>query len=263
MSELQINRDTEIRRFAKVVNQTPAQLKFLGKLDGAELMKLRTQLNTKLLKEFEPTFKKIAKGGGLIPEALIATLCMKFFGPRLTANTAYYTPAERSTKMGKKFTPEFLAAVAQELIPEFAEPMLRDQPIELMRPCTMIMLKKGDYYVMGSFVDFTPFDKLLALMNDINDPLASLKICSFCQRKDRMAQLVEHFSDEQVREFIVAGHANPELLPEILNIAAEMTDEEKQRQKGITEALGDDYVERSRQQMVALGLEAELGALFD
>ena len=67
------------------------------------------------------------------------------------------------------------------------------------------------------------------------------------------------FSDEQVREFIVAGHANPELLPEILNIAAEMTEEEKQRQKAITEALGDDYVERSREQMVALGLEAELG----
>lgn len=263
MSDLKINRDTEIRRLAKVTNLPETELTFLNKLDGSELMKLRGQLNTKLLKEFEPTFKKLASGGGLLPESMIAKLCMKFFGPRLTANTAYYTPAERSTKMGKKFTPEFLAAVAQELIPEFAEPLLRDQPVELMRPCTMIMLEKRDYYTMGSFVDFTPFEKLLALMNDINDPLASLKICSFCQRKDRMAQLVEHFSDEQVREFIITGHANPELLPEIMNIAANMTDDEKLRQKGITEALGDDYVERSRKQMVALGLETELGSLFD
>ena len=166
------------------------------------------------------------------------------------------------TKMGKRFTPEFLSAVAQELIPEKAEPMLRDQPLELMRPCMQIMLANRDYYIMGSFIDFMPYEKLLALMNDINDPLASLQACSFCQRKDRMAQLVEHFSDEQVREFIVVGHQNPELLPEILNIAANMSSSEQQRMKTITEGLGDDYIERSREQMVALGLEPKLAALF-
>ena len=257
-----IDRQTELRRFSKVTQRTEDELGFLGPLDGAALMKLRTQINTLLLKDFEPIFKKLAAGGKLMPDGLSAKLCMSVFGPRLTANVAYYTPAERSTKLGYRFTPEFLAAVAHELIPERAEPLLRDQPVELMRPCTLIMLKEKDYYVMGSFVDFTPFEKLIALMDDIDDPLASLRICSFCQRKDRMAQLVEHFSDQQVSDFIQTAHEHDDLLTEVLRIASHMSEEQKDRMKVMTTTLGDDYVQRSKERGEALGLQAELGRLW-
>ena len=259
---MRVDRQTEARRLAHVLHQPEHELDYLAPLDGVGLMQLRRHVNAMLLARFEPTFKRIAAGGKLAPDAMVAKLCTKFFGPRITANMAYYTPEARATRLGARFDAEFLTAVTRELIPEKAEPMLNHQPLDLMRPVTANLLAAREYYTMGGFVDFMPFDKLLALMDYVGDPEASLRICSFAQRKDRIAELVEHFSDLQVREFITTAHTEPQLLEEIMRIAAEMSPEMLQRQHRITQSLGEDYVARSRETAEALGLRSQLKPLF-
>ena len=232
-----MDRQTELRRLAQTLHKSESDLSYLEKLSADALKKVRMGFQNALLEEFEDLFKKLAGAGKLAPDAVSALLCKKVFGPAITANLSYYTPVEKAAAMCKHFDAEFLAEVSREQIPERAEPMLRDLPVDLMREVTRLMAESGDYHVMGAMTDFLPEDKLMVLMEEVPSAEANLRVSSFAQRKDRIGKLASRLSDDKLKDFIKAGFSSDELTNEISLITIAMGTAEQKRMAKLTDAI--------------------------
>ena len=127
-----MDRNTELRRLAQALHKSPEQLAYLGNVDAVGLQKIRNRFQNSLLDKFGPVFEKIAGAGKLAPDAISATLCTKVFGPAITANMSYFTPMSKAVGLAKHFDADFMADVAREQIPERAQEMLSELPVELL-----------------------------------------------------------------------------------------------------------------------------------
>jgi hypothetical protein len=259
---MNIDRDTELRRLARVLHREPGQLGHLAALDGAGLMKLRTLIQNSLLEEFAGLFEKIAASGKLAPDALSALLCRKVFGPSITANMSYYVPADRAARMCKHFDDEFMAEIAREQIPERAKEQLEKLPVDLMRGVTRQMLASRDYHIMGGFTDYLPEDKAMILMEEIADLADSLRISSFAQRKDRVARLTAKMDDQQIRSLIEAAFKAPEFINEVGLVTAQMPPKDQQRMAKLSDAVDPKHRATARQAAEKNGTLEQLQPFF-
>lgn len=259
---MSIDRSTEIRRLAKVLHVEPPDLDYLDALDGVELQEIRQAFQNRLLEDHGETFAKMAAGGKIAPDALSAMLCRKIFGPTITANMAYYTPAEKAAKMIGHFDDEFLAEVVRQQIPEKAQDLLEKIPVDLMRGTTRTLLASQDYHIMGGFTDYMPQDKVAALMHEITDVADNLRVSSFCQHKDRIAELTMNFDDELLKKLIEAAFSSEDFIIEVGLVTAEMPAEGQQRMAKLTDQVNPEYRKRAREVAEQQGSTEALSAYF-
>lgn len=253
---MSLDRDTELRRLAQLLHVQTEALDYLQPLDGTELQALRQAFQSLLLDDHGPTFAKMAAGGKIAPDALSAMLCKKVFGPTLTANMSYYTPAAKAAKMCSHFDAHFMAEIAREQMPDRAEELLRDLPTDLMRGATRELLANGDYHILGGFTDYMPEDKVAALMHEITDMADNLRVSRFCQRKDRIAKLTAGMSDEMLSELLKTANDNEEFLLEVGLVTAEM---DATMQKRAAE-MADQAAPGLREKMKPVAEKHQLGA---
>lgn len=250
---MNIDRPTELRRLALALHRSPEQLGYLAALDGAALMKLRSQLQTSLLDRFSSLFEKLANSGKLAPDALSALLCKKVFGPSITANMSYYVPTDRAVKMCKHFDAPFMAEIAREQIPERAKDQLENLPVELMKGVTRELLASKDYAQMGGLTDYLPEEKGTVLMQEIKDPADNIRISSFAQRKDRIARLAVSLNDARLTQLIAAAFESEAFIHEVGLVTAEMGAKDQQRMAKLTDALNKDFRPRAKALAEATG----------
>ena len=259
---MRIDRPTELRRLAKVMHKSEKELAYLDDLDGTALQRLRQALQASLLDRFADLFERMAAGGKIAPDALSALLCKKVFGPTLTANMSYYTPTDKSVKMSKHFSDDFLTEIAREQIPERAQEQLEKLPVDLMRPVTRNLLAMKDYSSMGGFMDYMPEDKIITLMEEVKDPADHLRVSSFAQRKDRVARIATTLDDETIKRQIEVAYSDADFIMEVGLVASEMDAANQQRMARLTDEVNPDYREKSREMARQAGLEDQLQAFF-
>ncbi len=259
---MSIDRSTEIRRLAKLLHREPGELSYLDALDGVELQEIRQAFQNRLLEDHGATFAKMAAGGKIAPDALSAMLCKRIFGPTITANMAYYTPAEKAAKMISHFDDEFMAEVVREQIPDRARELLEKIPVDLMRGTTRTLLASRDYHIMGGFTDHMPQEKVAALMHEITDVADNLRVSSFCQRKDRIAELTMKFDDELLKKLIEAAFTSEDFIVEVGLVTAEMPAAGQQRMAKLTDTVNPEYRKRARAIAERQGSTEALAAYF-
>ncbi len=259
---MSIDRSTEIRRLAQLLHRDANELGYLDALDGQDLQELRQAFQNRLLEDHGETFAKMAAGGKIAPDALSAMLCKKIFGPAITANMSYYTPPEKAAKMCSHFDDAFMTEVAREQIPDRARELLEGLPVDLMRGVTRALLASKDYHIMGGFTDYMPQEKVAALMHEITDIADNLRVSSFCQRKDRMAELTAQFDDEMLKKLIEAAFTSEDFIVEVGLVTAEMNEADQQRMARLTDIVNPSYRQRARETAEKHGRTESLAAYF-
>lgn len=253
-----MDRNTELRRLAQALHKEPADLAYLDKLDAVSLQKLRTTFQNSLLNKFGPVFERIAGAGKLAPDGISATLCTKVFGPAITANMSYFTPISKAVGLCKHFDAEFMADVARNQIPERAQQMLAELPVDLLKKVTVKLIHDGEFHVLGGFTDFMPEKKTIEIMEVIEDPAVNLHVSYFAQRKDRIAKLANMLTEEKLLELIAAAYATPEFIQEIMLITAEMSAKEQARMAKLTDQVNKAYRDKAKKLAEKIGIGDQL-----
>jgi len=259
---MSVDRATELRRLAKLLHKPESDLDYLQALDGEGLQRLRRLLQDRVLDEFGHLFERMAAAGKLAPDRLSAFLCKKAFGPVLTANMSYYTPTERAVRMSRHFDAEFMAEIAREQMPDRARELLEALPVELMRPVMRILLAEHEYHVMGGFTDYMPEDKVLTLMDEIEDPADNLRVSAYAQRKERIARLTRRLDDATVKAIFDAAFREEALLDEVGLVVAEMPADEQRRHAALTDEVDPSYRERAAARAREQGIADRLSAFL-
>ncbi len=258
-----MDRHTEIRRLAQVLHKPADALGYLDKLDVEGLHRLRLILQNRIIDEFAHLFERMAASGKIAPDSLSALLCRKVFGPTLTANMSYFTPVTKAVKLLKHFDADFLTEVSRHIVPERAQEMLQGIPVDMMREVTRNLLAAGEYPVMGGFTDHMPETKVVALMEEIENPVDSLRVSTYTQNKARIARITLGFDEDYLSELIHAAFSSDELIEEVGLITAEMDAADQQRMARLTDCLDKAYRKRARRMADSLGTTERLQAYFD
>ncbi len=257
-----MDRPTEQRRLAKLLHRSPEALAYLDALDAVRLMQLRRLLQEALIERFASTFKRLASGGRLIPDALNAKLCTGLFGPELTANLSYFTPIDQAVRLAKHFDDDFLTETSRHQVPERAQALLAALPVDIMRGVTRKLLAAQEFAIMGGFTDYLPEDKAVVLINEIHRPIDRLRVSSYAQHKERVAGIMVRLDDKAVTAQITAATGEPELLREVALTVAEMSDEQQQRMARLCDA-ADIHLRKSLKKLAGkTSLAERLTAFF-
>lgn len=216
-----IDANVELRRLAELMHVEVAELEYLNAVGAEGIKLLRTKFQDSLVDDFEPALSKLAATAGMVPVAISEKICVKYLGPTLTSYLSYYTPVKTATKLAQRFEASFMIEVASEQIPERAKALLADFPVDLMRPVTAGLVAKSEWATLGGFVDYLPEEKSLALMAEVPDPVANLRIASFAQNKELIARMVTKFDDDTLAGLVTAAAKGDDVLKREVCIVAE------------------------------------------
>lgn len=216
-----IDATVELRRLADLMHVDVAEIEYLNTAGAEGIQLIRKKFQDSLIADFEVALSKLASTAGMVPVAISEKICVKYLGPTLTSYLSYYTPVKTAAKLALRFDAEFMIAVASEQIPERAQELLTDFPIDLMRPVTKGLVAKREWATLGGFVDYLPEEKSLALMAEVPDPVANLRIASFAQNKALISRMVTKFDDHTLAALISAASNGDDVMKREVCIVAE------------------------------------------
>lgn len=211
-----IAHEAELEKLARLLQADRAALDFLGDQSVERLRRIREGLTDALFEEFRPTFAGFAKMASILPLGISARISRSVLGPVLSGRIAGEMPAERAVAMAERLSDEFLADVCVQMEPKRAQPIIRSFPVERSVAITRLLLERGEYIVMGQFVDVLPRATLLAAADVIASPLALLRIAFFVESREQLACVIAHLSRARRAEVIHAA-AEHALWPEVID----------------------------------------------
>lgn len=196
------DKKTEIQKLAHLLHTDSQSIEYFDKLSVENLKHINELLNNALLGDESPLWGRLAQVTKFIPNFINAKIAQDILGAQITANLTYHMSVKDAISIARHFSIPFLVDTAEKLIPQKAEKIVQEFPIDLIRKMIKEMLKKSMHYTMGSYVDFLPQQTILTLMKEIPDEEDILKTAVFAERKDRLADLFEEFDDQKIISFV-------------------------------------------------------------
>jgi len=193
---------TEIEKLAHLLKIPAEKLSFLRTLPLNDFRTLNGAISDRLLHDASDIWAKLASVAKITPNFLNAQIAKSILGPNITANLAYHIDPKQAAAMVSSFSTDFLAEVAENLVPARAQSLIRAIPMQTLSSLTRTMVKQQKYFTMGAFVDFMDHDKILTLSKEIPDSESLLRVGLYTQNKAHVAGLADGFSDEKILDLI-------------------------------------------------------------
>lgn len=244
-------------KLARLLRVPTDQLSYLQAMDARQLCTLRHRLTDSLFDETRPTFQRVAAASKLLPNALVALIGEKVFGPMLCARVAGLMPPDRCFDIALKLPDAFLADVAVELDPRSAREVIARMPKARVIAIAAILVARQDYVTMGRFVDYLSADTIRATIESIRDDAALLKTAFFVENKTTLNQLVGLLPIERIKRIVIlAGDDKSDLWTEALGLMSHVDDSWKKR-------IGDLAAEQDESVLSGLAQTAQRLQLWD
>lgn len=239
-----MDRDTEIRKLAYVMDAQGRTFRHLQPLDASQISRLRVHLMTRrLLHPRIHPLAKVASLSFLLPGRLMAWFCENYLGAFFTAYLAHFVPAQRMGRFAKHISASFLADCAVYLVPEKIRDALDMVPLHLMAEAARILAARREYAVLGGLFDVTPEGRQIALMGAIPSATDRLSICRYISQKHRMVKLMDQLPDQELKELIAVAFTSDEYLSEMGALVGHMSESQIKRTAKLVAGLLDSHVQ--------------------
>ena len=228
-------KEYEIKSLLNLMEAKPEEFKFIDKLDISEIQKLKKQLVYFLQESQEEVWAPLAKVSKFLPNFINAKVSQDILGAKIAANFSYHLDPKDALGIASHFSISFFCDVLEHLIPEKIEAMIKESPFELMKKAVNELIKRKNFFLIGSLIDYTPIHSVEKIAKGLENP-AHLILISFNSRnKERILQLFKNFDNTIIRNVMKAGienhllheletiysHADSELKSKTLNLFKE------------------------------------------
>jgi len=175
---------------------------FVAKLNLDEQNKLYELIQKLLEEEGGVLFSTLGVISKILPNFLNAKIAQEMMGPKMVARMTTYIPSKKAIEVAKVMKIEFLAEVAIHLNPGKVVEIIEGSPDTLLINISGVLLKKGNYDVLGSYSDHLSHTKLKALAEKLKDPHGLVQIANMMKNKDRIIETALEFSDNYLLELM-------------------------------------------------------------
>ena len=223
---------TEIEKLAHVLKVTPDKIQYLRTLGLDDFRQLNQSISDRLLTDSSDVWARLAGVAKFMPNFINAQVAKSLLGPNITANLTYHVDVKQAVSIAKSLNIEFLAQVAENLVPARAQHIIQAFPMDVLVSLTRILTREKKYFTMGAFVDYMDKDKILALSKEIPDTESLLRVGLYTQNKEHVAGLADGFSDEKVIDMIETAQRK-DLWPSLIGLLAHFKEYQHQRLAGL------------------------------
>lgn len=204
--DFHLDQKTEIEKLAFILHGKENDVRYLTKLEPNEISDLRQRISGAMQGDNSDIWKRLAAVSKFMPNFINAKVAQDILGPYITANLTYHIPVKEALHISSFFPIVYMADVSEYLIPEKAEPILREFPVERMTLLTLEMIKREKFYTLGTYVDFLPKEKIDIISNQIKSEEHILKISKYVNKKERIAFVIESYSDEKILKILKVAY---------------------------------------------------------
>lgn len=244
-------------KLARLFGVQPESLAYLQPLDAAQLHGLRQHLTDSLFDSTRASFQRVATASKLLPNALVALIGEKIFGPMLCARISGLLPPDRTYDIALKLPDHFLADVSVELDPRSAREVIARMPAKRVASIAAILLQRQDFVTMGRFVDYLSHETIRHVIEGIRDDAALLKTAFFVENKATINALVGLLPLDRIRRIVVlAGDEKADLWTEGVGLMSHVDDRWKK-------TIGDLAAEQDESVLGSLARTAQRLRLWD
>ncbi len=198
-------KDFELHSLRNLLGLQDSEFSFLEKLKAEELNLLKSQILQSVQSSQKEIFTTMAKVSHYMPNFLNAKVSQDILGPIITANLSYYLPAKEAIGIATHFSISFFSDVIEHLIPEKISEMIALTPIDIMKRAVFELIKRKNFFVIGSLMDYTPIGSVDKIARAIDDPEHLIHITYNCQDKGRVLKLFQEFGEKRIYDVIKAG----------------------------------------------------------
>jgi hypothetical protein len=150
-------------------------------------------------------FQTIAKVSRFMPNFLNAKVSHDILGPQITANLSYFLTPREAISIASHFSTSFFSDIIEHLVPERISEMIALTPFDQMRKAVNELIQRGNFFVIGSLIDFTPIESVDKIARGIPSPDHLIQITYNCQDKARVLNLFQNFGEKRIQEVLIAG----------------------------------------------------------
>jgi len=238
-------RRAEVLKLARLLGVPPEQLGYLHKLDAAVIRKLRRQATASLFDADRRSFQKVAAASKLLPAPVTALIAEKALGPLLCARIAGLLEPQRAVEIARRLDVRYLADLCLELDPRSAEDVLQSMPGERIVEVSRELARRREYITMARFVDGLSDAAIEAVMADLRDDEALLRIGFFVEDAGRLSAIIGLLPPQRLRNIVrVAADRGGELWPEALALINSVDEPQRRLMADLAAALDDEAVNR-------------------
>ncbi|MFC5287959.1 hypothetical protein ACFPM7_12935 [Actinokineospora guangxiensis] len=191
----------EIVKLARLLAEDPARFDYLADLPPADVRAVRIAATDVLFDANADVFARIAAASKLVPSAITAAIAERAFGPLLCARVAAALEPDRAVDLAARVSVDFLADVAAEIDPRRIAPILTALPVTRMRAVATVLIRRGDYVTMGSFIGELPTPALRALVAELSAE-DMLHTAVFSDDDSRFPEIFAMVPDTKVAEVV-------------------------------------------------------------
>jgi hypothetical protein len=234
----------EVLKLARLLGEKPEALEYLNKLDALAIRRGQ-QATASLFDADRKAFQKVAAASRLLPAAVTALIAEKALGPLLGARIAGLLEPQRAVEIARRVSTRYLGDLCLELDPRSADEVLRAMPVERIVEVSRELARRKEYITMGRFVDSLTDEAIEAVMADLRDDEALLRIGFFVEDAGRLSAIIDLLAPERLRNIVqVASDGGGELWPEALALINSVDEPQRRLMADLAAALDDAAVSR-------------------
>ncbi|MCC5815850.1 MAG: hypothetical protein JJT78_13940 [Leptospira sp.] len=205
MSEEKEKKEFELHSLKNLLGLPTSEFSFLSKLDVEELALLKNQILTSMQDGQKEIFQTIAKVSRFMPNFLNAKVSHDILGPQITANLSYFLAPKEAISIASHFSTSFFSDIIEHLVPERISEMIALTPFDQMRKAVNELIRRENFFVIGSLMDYTPIESVDRIARNIPNPDHLIQITYNCRDKDRVLNLFQNFGEARISEVLIAG----------------------------------------------------------
>lgn len=234
----------ELIKLSRMTFVSEENLAFLQDVPLPTLVRLRELTTERVFSDGRKLFQNLASASKLMPAALTAMIAEKTFGPMLCARVAGEMPWQRAVDLSQRMSIPFLAEVTMAIDPKRVADIIRNMPVNHLKAVAKELVKRGEYLVLGGFVNFMLESQMRAIIGEITEK-DLLHIGFFMDGKHQISEIIRMLPESRLRALVGEMQNHAELWPEALALMVHMEDELKRQ-------MGDIAVEQNPAMLDAL-----------
>jgi hypothetical protein len=199
----------ELVKLSRILGTTEQAVAFLASRGHLELRELETRISRALFDQHRVAFQRLVDASKLLPASLIAKMSELVFGPMLSARVAGLMPIERAIEVASRLRLKFRVDVTIQLDPRSASDLLARMPTPIVVEVAHELMQRKEYVTMGRFVDDLSDEAIRAVMTDVTDDAALVRIAGYVERRERLNDLIAMVPAARLPRVVAAVAAGP------------------------------------------------------
>ena len=232
-------------KLGRLLALPPDAQKLYAALPAHTLRALREQVSDQLFDDSRSMLERVASASRLLPNALVASVGERSFGPMLCARITGLLSPERAAAVAAHMPKAFLADVAMQLDPRSAHAVIAKLSTPHVVAVAQVLLERGEHLTLARFVDSLDLAVIAAVIDVIQHEAVLLDIAFYIETKPRISELAGILSKERLRRLVLhAGDGGEDSWVASLALMSHLNDSWRRQIGDIVVAEGGGFLTR-------------------